>query len=709
MARHAVLVISFMVLSLLLFFPNPQNVDGKIQSATLSIGTAFEWSYSHRSIDGSSTRSGTMSSTVSETQWRGFDAFIFEGSLTGTYSTPSGSGTESGTWIEYYRKVDLAFMDHFEEIDLVFGINTVTNSTNIDHSPPLRWIEFPLSVESPKSMWDQTGVKTTTAWDRIVNDDDDTRESGSSQGTEDYTWVCATTQSITVGAGTFDTYRIVEWVEDHPDNQRTEYHYSEEVGFWVQKDVWLDDDQGDPVKVRHFELKKLSRNLPPYISGSPQITMDEDTQDSSLDLSSIFVDPDDDPLSFSVVSSGPLTAEVLADNRLSITPPENAFGSFNVTVSASDGVNDPVHLVIPVTVISVDDPPVLFNPYMGPLSGDETTTFTMSIDLTDIDSLEPSTAVVHVGSEFFDLARTSGDNVTGMTLSWSGTLPSGDHTHYFLVDGVRHPTSGDITGPTVLPAKVPFLKDGGVDIEVGGLSTEFEFTVTWVGQNGEYPDDVHVIIDGMRSEMDRQYGNPKTGTVYAAQLILGEGEHSYHFEAKLGDDIFRHPESNELIGPDVYQPEITGTGHYRLGEAMVGVRYGFYANYRYVIDTYPESIHLIINGDRHEFVRYSGDPISGMNYSMEITLSEGEYRITVEALCDGKTLAEDEYTLMVKRSDGDPPQNDGESDPKVNALTIVIIASIIIIAIISAAAILFLLNRKKVTEVPDTVEMEMDS
>ena len=91
-------------------------------------------------------------------------------------------------------------------------------------------------------------------------------------------------------------------------------------------------------------------------------------------------------------------------------------------------------------------------------------------------------------------------------------------------------------------------------------------------------------------------------------------------------------------------------------------------------------------------------------------MSEGEYRITVEALCDGKTLTEDEYTLMVKRSDGDPPHNNGkDGEPKVNALTIVIIASIIIIAIISAAAVLFLLNRKKGTEVPETVEMELDS
>jgi hypothetical protein len=146
------------IVALLLFISLPSFLsDTGAGTNTPTINAKYTWSYHLQSTDGTTTKDGTMSATVSKVQWNGGPAYKFDGSLSGTFQTSAGSGTESGTWREYYGNLSLDYMDHMEVIDLVTGGNTVTNTTQVNYNPPLRWIKNrPPTTMDP---WSQTDVK----------------------------------------------------------------------------------------------------------------------------------------------------------------------------------------------------------------------------------------------------------------------------------------------------------------------------------------------------------------------------------------------------------------------------------------------------------------------------------------------------------------------------------------------------------------------
>jgi hypothetical protein len=101
-------------------------------------------------------------------------------------------------------------------------------------------------------------------------------------------------------------------------------------------------------------------------------------------------------------------------------------------------------------------PPELTNGSLTPDSGDDTTTFTYSVDYYDMDGDAPATKEVVIDGTPYPMALQSGDAYDG-TYRYQTTgadLGMGDHTYYFsFTDGeggtARLPTSGTESGPTV--------------------------------------------------------------------------------------------------------------------------------------------------------------------------------------------------------------------------------------------------------------------
>lgn len=586
-------------------------------------------------------------------------------------------------------------MDSMRDGETEIGVDTVQNSTVESYTPPLRWTEFPLSHTSPKVIDTQNDVSFTSTWERTINDDDGTLTSGSDGETMDVQYVCINKVSKRTDAGTFDTYWMKEKVlEDSPRNLTTDYYYSEDVGFWVVKDVFV-IHEGSEVRIKHYELTDWTTNGQPEIEEEPTIIMDEDSFDGSIDLDDIFSDPDLDPLEFDIVETGPFTLEIDEDNRLLISPPEDGFGSWNISVSATDGVHDPVELTIPVTIIAVDDPPELFDPDLDPQEGSSEDIFTFSISSRDIDSGLPASAKVHVGTTRYDLTRTSGENSTGMILEWSGTLQVGDHSHYFIVDGTRFPSSGEIEGPAVTAPLEPFIESGTVDLEEGGLNTQFSFEMVWIGPNGEEPEGSFLVIDDVRYEMDEGSGSAVSGLDFEITKTLTEGTNSFHFEADLDGTTYRFPSFGGIQGPTVHSPEIIDFGYVHLKDSRATAEYLFYVNYRHLADVDPTTVTVIIDGNERDIFDQVGDAMNGINFTREMDITEGSHSIEFRIEADGAQISSDQFTLEVIIDDttGDPssPASTDKTD-NGSLITWVIIGSLILIIV---GGILFFMLRKK--------------
>jgi hypothetical protein len=104
-------------------------------------------------------------------------------------------------------------------------------------------------------------------------------------------------------------------------------------------------DNGDRVTFNNFSLdgEALSGvNLPPLVANPPGFQeMIEAGSGQQFNMNEIFIDPNDDPLTFLAFSNNEnMVGVTLAANILTINPLQR--GEATITLSANDGVNDPV-------------------------------------------------------------------------------------------------------------------------------------------------------------------------------------------------------------------------------------------------------------------------------------------------------------------------------------------------------------------------------
>jgi hypothetical protein len=104
-------------------------------------------------------------------------------------------------------------------------------------------------------------------------------------------------------------------------------------------------------------LKVQNTNDPPYIYNSPSTLFIDEDSTNYFSLEGWFDDPDvDEEISFSAVSNGPLSVNVIGNMTLNIVPPANWSGSSTINVTASDGVIN-VTDTLNVVVENINDAP----------------------------------------------------------------------------------------------------------------------------------------------------------------------------------------------------------------------------------------------------------------------------------------------------------------------------------------------------------------
>ncbi|MBN1389614.1 MAG: right-handed parallel beta-helix repeat-containing protein [Candidatus Thermoplasmatota archaeon] len=128
--------------------------------------------------------------------------------------------------------------------------------------------------------------------------------------------------------------------------------------YWVN--VTVSDGNGG-LDFSNFTLTMHYNNSAPSSTGVPQtLNFDEDSEDDSTDLDSLFGDTDGDPLSYSVECGENLTATIMEDNRLVIVPRENWAGTDHIRIFAFDGEYT-TFVLLTVVIDNINDQPSIMD------------------------------------------------------------------------------------------------------------------------------------------------------------------------------------------------------------------------------------------------------------------------------------------------------------------------------------------------------------
>ncbi len=168
-------------------------------------------------------------------------------------------------------------------------------------------------------------------------------------------------------------------IEDHTGTVGLEYTYNNS---YPQAARPLENEMA------LFITTKIGQ-LPPFVMTQPNdVTFEEDYSDNTIDLYSIFKDPNNDVLEFSFSESDNLNLEFDENGYLVITPNQNWNGTETVTIYAEDGVTDfVVSVSFLVTVTPVNDRPSLQSKFPVDTNFDSNTNIlTFSVVVNDVDS-----------------------------------------------------------------------------------------------------------------------------------------------------------------------------------------------------------------------------------------------------------------------------------------------------------------------------------
>jgi hypothetical protein len=119
--------------------------------------------------------------------------------------------------------------------------------------------------------------------------------------------------------------------------------------------------------------------------------MDEDTQDSSINLDGLFTDPDGDPITYyNALGSEHLAVVMDPSHTVTITPDTDWSGTEEILLQAADDENCPTEVSCSVTVNPVNDAPIKLGslPAVTLLEGQTKDAFNLYEYFDDIDNLD---------------------------------------------------------------------------------------------------------------------------------------------------------------------------------------------------------------------------------------------------------------------------------------------------------------------------------
>ncbi|MBM4249303.1 MAG: tandem-95 repeat protein [Euryarchaeota archaeon] len=135
-------------------------------------------------------------------------------------------------------------------------------------------------------------------------------------------------------------------------------------------------------------MPEITNNQPTVASQPAPISFPEDTKYTSLDLKTVFGDPEQDPLTYSFSGANNINV-TLAGSAATLTPKKDWTGQETIRFFARDPYNaNAAHVDIPMTVTAVNDPPTLkkYIPDFSMVEGGQKTGLKLDDIFGDVDS-----------------------------------------------------------------------------------------------------------------------------------------------------------------------------------------------------------------------------------------------------------------------------------------------------------------------------------
>ncbi len=261
-------------------------------------------------------------------------------------------------------------------------------------------------------------------------------------------------------------------------------------------------------------------NDPPVvINAIPDTSITEDSGSNvvATNLSSVFDDPENDPLTFSVSSDSGLTA-VLSGDTIRVTPAPNFFGEVAVIASATDGENVAADTFL-VTVVNVNDKPLLTG--IPDVTFDEDTQDSLDLDqyVTDVDNADSE--IVFTFKIIFFKSFSNNDS-TGIT------LPTEQSGLIINIDPITHVATFS-SSPNVSDQVIVEFKA----TDPGGLFSK-DFIVVTINPVNDAPvvvsaipdttiledSGLHVLVANLNSVFDDIENNPLSFSVAADSGLI---------------------------------------------------------------------------------------------------------------------------------------------------------------------------------------------
>jgi len=684
----------------------PDGVRGSAATRSASAPTldlSASWTYSYTLEKPPGTQlEGTETIKVESVQdinMGGFEYEAYRMSFSGseTFEADGYTGSTTFSGILFLRTADLALikMEKISTSQMDSPQTTMVKELIETYQPPRKDYKFPL--ETGKS-WDAHTHRTR----HITKTVDDDPKSHVEE--DDLSLKCGISklENVTVGAGTLECYKVRRWNESDPQNY-TQYWYSPEASFVAMEEVWIPGG-GAPDKIGERELDEWSWNYPPtVVAPPPDITMEEDKTDDSVDLDDVFEDANGDPLTYGHEGANHIDVSI-SSGKVTLTPDDHWSGTETITLLASDGKSEiNASTSLNVTVTPVDDPPNLTEGKVSPTSGTDQTLFVYSIVCADIEGDEPGTAEIIIDGTARGLDVPAGEDwIAGAVLEYETNLSTGQHEFYFYLESngslVRFPETGEITGPAVSPDDLPpVISDPSMTPTVGDTRTEFLFTVIYSDAEGTEAAYCHLVLDGETLPMSPGNGTSPTGREFTLSGPLVAGTHEHYFLCSDGTHEVRLPETGMYAGPEVSEwknspPELDDWDvEPSSGDPDTIFRFSVV-----ITDTdgdEPEWVRIEIDGNEVDMERKKGEPGTGVEYWYETSLEAGEHSYSFlffDGTDEVRYPQKDHLSILV--DDKSTGEENDQSGSDTGIATYLMIGVVVIMLII---IIWLVLSRKK--------------
>jgi len=275
-------------------------------------------------------------------------------------------------------------------------------------------------------------------------------------------------------------------------------------------------------------------NNPPEVeSAIEDLELDEDFDPFVIaDLDTVFIDPDEDDLAFSVESNDDnLVPEIGEGNLLELSSEQNWFGEAEITVTADDGRGEAVSLTFTVTVNPVNDPPV-WTAIPENLEVPEAAELVFTVEGSDVDEDELS---ISYSSDDLPEAVEFTDELDGTgTFTWTPSYDdAGEYRATFTLSDGELEITVDVVITVLNVNRTPVWDEVPEQVQINE-NEELEFNIA-----GSDPDEDDLTIDANSEDLPEDWefidNEDGTGNFSWTPTLEDAGEYTATFTITDGE------------------------------------------------------------------------------------------------------------------------------------------------------------------------------